>query len=89
MHKDYNRITGKYAPSIAVERRSHTEKVMRDTDRELKRKNPPEKKYGARLKFLEKYKAEGYDAAKAAINSGFDKVVYNDEILEKWIDESK
>lgn len=90
MAKRYiNKRTGKYVPSIAIERRSHAEMVMRDTERELKRKNPTEKKYGARSRFLEKYKVEGYEKAKKAINEGFEKEIYGDVILKKWIEEER
>ena len=87
--KDFNKRTRKYAPSIEVQRRKHTEMVMRDTERELKRKNPTEKKYGARSRFLEKYKVEGYEKAKKAINEGFEKEIYGDVILKKWIEEDE
>lgn len=83
--KDFNKRTRKYAPSIDVQRRKHTEMVMSGTERELKLKNPPEKKYGARSRFLEKYKIEGYEKAKKAINAGFNgREVFNDETIIGW-----
>lgn len=44
---------------------------------------------GHRAEFLEKYKTEGYEKAKEYVNSGFENIVFDDKILEKWLEEEK
>ena len=66
------------------------EGVFRSIDYEKRqRKDKPSKVKGKRAEFLEKYKLKGFDEAKREINSEFEKEVYNDEILNKWIEEEK
>lgn len=58
--------------------------------KERKNKPKPAEVKGPRAKFLEKYKLEGYESAKAAVNTGFDgREVFTDEILNRWIEEEK
>ena len=57
---------------------------------ERKNKPRPEPVRGKRAIFMEKYKLEGYQAAKILINKEFGgKEVYDDETLKGWIAEEK
>lgn len=75
---------------MAAEQRARRrlESVLRGIDKEERKRKPkPPIVKGPRTEFLEKYKVEGYDKAKEAINSRFGKEVYNDIILKQWIEE--
>lgn len=64
------------------------ESVFRNMDYEERRKRPsPPQVKGKRAIFLEKYKEDGYETAKKEINADFEKEVYNDSILKRWIEE--
>lgn len=79
-----------YKPSGYRRAREGLERIFERMDREeIKRMPKPKEVKGPRAEFLKKYKVEGYDKAKEAINSRFRKEVYNDAILKKWIEEEK
>lgn len=63
--------------------------IFEQMDAEEKKKTSKSRVKGKRAEFLEKYKTKGFEEAKREINSGFEKEVYNDEILKKWIEEEK
>lgn len=70
--------------------RARLEGIFRSMDfEERQRRTKPNKTKGKRAEFLEKYKLKGFDEAKREINSEFEKEVYNDQILKKWIEEEK
>lgn len=79
-----------YKPSGYKRAREGLKKIFERMDREeIKRKPKPKAVKGPRAEFLKKYKVEGYDEAKEAINSRFGKEVYNDTILKQWIEEDE
>ena len=79
-----------YKPSANRRVREVLEQIFNRMDGEEKRKRPrPQSVEGPRSEFLRKYKLEGYEVAKASINSKFEKEVYNDETLKKWIEENE
>ena len=55
---------------------------------ERKKKTKPTPVNGKRAQFIERYKEVGYEQAKTEINNGYEKEVFNDDILLVWIGEN-
>lgn len=85
----FNKRTRKWAPTSYRQRQYNSEIVAAHTDYQIRQKNKKEPEKGSKLQFLELYEKIGYEAAKEQINSRFDREVFTDEILKKWIEERK
>ena len=79
-----------YRPSGNRKSKEILEQIFEIMDQEeKKRKTKPKKVKGLRAEFLEKYKVEDYESAKKAINAKFGRVVFDDSVLKKWIEEEE
>lgn len=65
-------------------------RIFQDMDREMERKKgKPPRVEGPRNEFLKKYKEEGYQKAKQALDSKYGKEIYKDKTLKGWIEEDE
>lgn len=86
---DINKLTGRIGQSLYKQRRNRLELVFYEIDKEEKRASKPEIKPGPRAKFMAAYRVVGFEEAKNCINKGLKKEVYNNDILNKWIEEER